>query len=123
MTIEYTWAFGPLTVKIQEDDLQNVVYIVNWRLAGADGEFFASTYGSVQVPPPGGDFVPFDQLTEELVQQWVEDALGQNVVDEQKAYIAEVIEFKKHPTTAVLPAPWNKVENDDFNSDPEATVS
>lgn len=106
MAVTYVWQLGPLDVKLAEDGMTNVVYNVNWRLVGTDGDYSASVYGSVGVPAPTGEFTPYDQLTEEQVQGWVVEALGVDQVVAYEANIAGQIEAQKNPTDASLPAPW-----------------
>ena len=105
--VNYVWALGPLDVKLAEDGLTNVVYNVNWRLIGTDGDYSASVYGSCGVPAPTPDaFTPYDQLTEAQVQSWVEEALGAEQVAAYKDSIAGQIERQKNPVDASLQPPW-----------------
>lgn len=106
--VSYVWEFGPLDVKLSEDGLTNVVYNVNWRLIGTDGDYSARVYGSCGVPAPAPDaFTPYDQLTEAQVQFWVETALGAEQVTAYKDGIAAQIERQKHPIDASLQPPWS----------------
>ena len=108
MAVTYVWALGPLDVKLAEDGLTNVVYNVNWRLIGTDGEYSADVYGSCGVPAPAPDaFTPYDQLTEAQVQGWVETALGDEQVAAYKDSIARNIELQKNPVDASLQPPWS----------------
>ena len=104
--ITYTWALNPLVVKLANDGLTNVVYLVNWRLTGAEDTYSANVYGDVNVPAPEGTFTPYNDLTEAQVQEWVESALGEEQVAAYKAAIAQQIELQKNPIDAVLPSPW-----------------
>lgn len=104
--ITYTWTLGPLGVKLAEDGFTDVVYLVNWRLTGAEDTYSANVYGSINVPPPGDVFTPYNDLTEAQVQGWVESALGAEQVAAYKAAIAQQIELQKNPIDAVLPPPW-----------------
>lgn len=106
--VNYAWVFNPLDVKLAEDGLTNVVYNVNWRLTGTDGDFSSSVYGSCAVPAPSPDkFTPYDQLTEAQVQSWVEEALGAEQVILYKSAIAQNIELQKNPVDASLQPPWS----------------
>lgn len=108
MTVTYRWEFTPLDVRLAEDGMTNVVYNVNWRLLGTDGDYSANVYGSIGVPTPAPDaFTPYDQLTEETVQGWVEDALGEATLASYKLGIAAQIDAQKNPVAASLPPPWS----------------
>ena len=39
MAITYTWDCKTVDVHPEENDLQNVVYNVHWKLLGVDGEY------------------------------------------------------------------------------------
>jgi len=106
MAIAYSWSFPVLDVKLMEDGLTNVVYMVNWVYAAADGGYNANMYGSVAVPAPTGAFTPYDQLTPQQVQGWVVEALGQEQVDAMTANLARQIDLQKNPVDAALPPPW-----------------
>jgi hypothetical protein len=106
MTIVYSWSFPVLDVKLMEDGLTNVVFMVNWVYAASDGDYNASVYGSVAVPAPTGDFTPYDQLTPQQVQGWVVEALGQEQIDSMTAGLASQIDLQKNPVDAALPPPW-----------------
>ena len=51
-----------------------LVTVVHWIATKVDGEAVASTYASLIVEP-GDDFVPFEELTEEVVVGWVTEKL------------------------------------------------
>lgn len=106
--VSYEWGLGPLDVRLSEDGLTNVVYGVHWSLSAIDGDYTASSYGSVGVPPPEtADFTPYDQLTKEQVEGWVVAALGQEQVDVMKANLAKQIDLQKNPVEASLQPPWS----------------
>lgn len=107
MAITYVWKIGPLNVKLAEDGLTNVVYNVNWRLVGTDGNYSADVYGTAGVPAPSADaFTPYAQLTDAQVQQWVVDYLGIEQVTAYEANIAWQIELQKNPVDASFQPPW-----------------
>ena len=108
MAVEYAWAFGPLRVMLHEGALDNVVYVVHWRLTGQDENVQSSVYGSVQVPAPDPEnFIPFESLTKSQVQNWVEELLGESSIIQYKQMLAKNIELQKTPEDALLPPPWN----------------
>jgi len=85
-----------------------IVTTVHWTASQTDGDFTASAYGSLGVPPgdptaPG--FIPFEDLTEEQVKQWVLDTMGEEQVEALQANLDGQIEAQKHPTSA-SGLPW-----------------
>lgn len=76
-----TWKIEKLEVQSIEG-LCDVVINVHWRVIGATD----TAYGSVSLPrPTGADFVPFAELTEELVVAWAKSALGSEAVAHAEA--------------------------------------
>lgn len=112
MAISYSWSFPTLEVIYNEvdpqtgDPVQNVVSVVHWIYTAVDGSFSASVYNTVSLPPPGIPFVSYDNLTPEIVEGWVVNALGQEQMTAMNASLAAQIEAKKNPTGGSLPPPW-----------------
>ena len=85
-----------------------VVNTIHWQASQTDGDFTASAYGSLGVPakdPSDPTFIPFDQLTEAEVKQWVLDTMGEEQVAALQANLDGQIEAQKHPTSA-SGLPW-----------------
>jgi hypothetical protein len=90
----------------------NVVNTVHWQATQTDGDFTASAYGSLGVPakdPSDPTFIPFDQLTEAEVKQWVLTTMGEEQVEALQANLDGQIEAQKHPTSA-SGLPWAQTQ-------------
>jgi len=77
------------------------VTTVHYNVTKVDGEFSASTYGTVSFEA-GTPTTPYASLTKAQVIEWVKDKLGEEVVE---AALAAQIVAKKNPTTATG-TPW-----------------
>lgn len=70
--MEFQWIFGP-AMATTIDSLSDVVIRVDWICLLNDttgGEWKSS--GQVETPPiDPASFVPFDQITKEMVESWV----------------------------------------------------
>jgi hypothetical protein len=106
MAIEYAWTFPTLEVTYDEDGLTNVVNNVHWIYTAKDGNYTATTYSTVGLAAPGQPFVDYNDLTLDIVEGWVVDALGEAAVAEMKASLADNIESQKAPKGGNLPPPW-----------------
>jgi len=87
-----------------------VVNTIHWQASQTDGDFTASAYGSLGVPakePSDPTFIPFDQLTEAEVKQWVLDTMGEEAVAALQSNLDGQIEAQKHPTSA-SGLPWSQ---------------
>ena len=58
------------------------VVTVHYNVSATDGTYNASTYGTVSyTEQPGETYVPYDQLTQEMVVGWVKASLGEATVE------------------------------------------
>ena len=107
MAIVYTWTFNPLEVTLSQDGLTNVVKTVHWRLTGEENGVSETVYGTEGMEDPlPGSFIPYDNLTLETVQNWVEGKMGEERVQAMKDSIANSINAKNNPVSASMVAPW-----------------
>ena len=97
----FTWSIPNLERKTAD----GFVFKAHWRCTATDGEFSASSYGTAgfSQDPESESFVPYDQLTEEQVLQWVwADGVDK---DATEAALQAKIDAEKNPTTAAG-VPW-----------------
>jgi hypothetical protein len=87
-----TWTISNLDRQVSD----GLVTTAHWRVDAIDGEHTAGAYGSVGFTR-GDSFVPFEQLTEAQVIEWVKSQLE---VAEIEASLASQIEKQKNPVTA-----------------------
>tara|TARA_R110002153_G_scaffold82154_1_gene207487 strand:- start:104 stop:406 length:303 start_codon:yes stop_codon:yes gene_type:complete len=69
MLVTHTWSISDLERQVEGDG----VIVVHWRLNSTDGSNSTSAYGTTNhTPDPDDeDFVPFNDLIEEDVLNWV----------------------------------------------------
>ena len=96
--MEYTWTIAQMERKTSDD----FVVTVHYRVTAVDGEYTASTYGTVGYTQKSETFIPFADLTEATVVGWVKDSLGEETVQEA---LASQIEAQKFPTQ-ISGMPW-----------------
>lgn len=91
MANTYNWKINALDAKVSVDDVQNVVYTVHWCLIATseNEEHTVSNIGTHSVEYDADNFVPYEDLTEEIVIGWLEDGLD---VDSMKASLDAQIE-------------------------------
>lgn len=92
----------------QLDRLTSTGYVttVHYNVTKTDGDFSASTYGTIGFTPDGSEagMIPFASLTEAQVIAWVKDKLGEAVVE---AALAAQIEAQRNPVQA-SGMPWGQ---------------
>jgi hypothetical protein len=79
----------------------DIVTTVHWTASKQDGEFTASSYGSVGVEV-GDTVIPFASLTEEVVKTWLADKLDLVAME---ANLDAQIEAQKNPVS-LSGLPW-----------------
>lgn len=89
---------------IDEDGLTNVVQTVHWRLTGTDENGVSSdVYGAQSFPKPEAEgYIPFEDLTEEIVVGWLTSVLD---VPAMEAQIEAAIFLINNPVMVQLSLP------------------
>ena len=95
MAIEYTWTIA----NCEHDIATGGINVIHWRCTGVDGDYSASSYGTVGLTPDSSqpDFTPYADVTEAMAQVWVWENVSQ---DDTEAAIAAKIDTQINPTEA-----------------------
>jgi hypothetical protein len=90
--MNYTWN----VVQMDRLTSDGFVVTVHYTVNAVDGEYNASTYGTVGYTQEDKSYTPFASLTKEQVIGWVKDSLGQDTVEES---LAAQIDAQKNPVS------------------------
>lgn len=90
---------------LERESTDGYVFTAHWTVSATDGEYSASSYGSIGFERPEGELIPFDNLTEELVISWVQDKLGEEQVASIQSSLISQIEEQKTPSK-LSGVPW-----------------
>jgi hypothetical protein len=96
--MNYTWN----VVQMDRLTSDGFVVTVHYTVNAVDGDYTASTYGTVGYTQGEGSYVPFSNLTKEQVIGWVKDSIGQSTVEES---LAAQITAQKNPVQ-LSGLPW-----------------
>jgi hypothetical protein len=89
--MEYTW----LVVQTDYNTSDKFITTVHYNVSAVDGEFTASTYGTVSyTQQPDEQYTSYADLTKAQVVSWVQDSLNKDTVEEG---LAAQIEAQKNP--------------------------
>lgn len=101
----YTWFIAALDCKVNENNLQDVVYNVHWRYTATnENGINAQTYGAQAVSPPSEEvFTPYDELTKEQVVGWLEASMD---VPAMNLMLDNQIELIVNPVDVTPPLPF-----------------
>jgi hypothetical protein len=96
--------------QMDRDTSDGFVRTVHWNASQVDAsdsvEFSASTYSTASFTKEDGiNYVPYEELTEAAVVQWVKDSLGSEGVAAVDAALAANIADQKAPKVA-SGMPW-----------------
>lgn len=109
MANTYTWTISSIEVINELNGYEKVVYNVHWRIHATDesGTYHAERYGETSVAPytPGEPFIPFNELTLEILSGWVIQTDPDRYNEVISALDAD-IQAQISPTVTRLSPPW-----------------
>ena len=108
--ITYDWNCRTVDARPLEDGQTDVVYNVHWRVTGTSDElnpegnaYSAGSIGTQTVTwNPEGTFIPFEDLTNEIVVEWTQAAMGAEQVASIEFSIESQINSLITPTSVTL---------------------
>jgi len=109
MSIAYTWKVTGLKTRDIENKPSAVVQTY-WTKTGTDddgntGTFHGATPFTVDPNDESGPFIPFDQLTEQNVLDWIQTIVVGHYEEHVNAQIQKQIDEKKNPIIEAT-MPW-----------------
>lgn len=106
----YTWTATNLIGYPQYEGETDVITTVFYTVAADDGQGHTATLSSIQQTPldPTVPFIPYADLTNDIVIGWVQDDLGENGVNSIYANLDAQIaaQINPPPTPQSFPLPW-----------------
>ena len=108
MSITITWHIDALDCVPDVDGMADYVICAHWRCNGTDGTFNGSVYStqSFEVKASDPNFVPYPELTEELVISWVKQAMGAETVEATEENVINQIQDQINPKIVTPALPW-----------------
>lgn len=104
--ITYDWNCKTVDVVLQEEGLTDVVYNVHWIVTGTSDTYSSTSTGTQTVTlDESTPFIPFADLTNDIVVGWTKAAMGEEQVASIESSIANAIEEQINPVTATMQLP------------------
>lgn len=97
----FTWHIANL----ERETADGFVFTAHWTLDANDGTYSAGAYGSVGFERPQ-NLIPYNQLSEAEVINWVQEHFGAEKVAEIEAALQSQLDQQRNPTTAAG-VPWS----------------
>lgn len=101
ITTTVTWHVAQL----ERETADGYVFTVHYTVDANDGTYSAGAYGSIGLERPEGELIPYADLTEGDVIQWVKDKFGPEKVTEIVDALQAQLDQQRQPTTA-SGLPW-----------------
>lgn len=101
ITTTFTWNIANL----ERETSDGYVFQAHYTLTASDGTYAASAYGSLGLERPEGEMIPFADLTEGTVTQWIRDKFGPEKVTEIYDALQAQLDEQRNPTKAAG-LPW-----------------
>jgi len=103
-----TWVVTKMLCYPTIDNETDVVFQVYFDVRGVDGEFDSCVQGTANLQyAPSQQFIPFDQLTNDLVITWVKAEIGNATVRELEYAVTQRIVDQQSPPIVTPQLPWN----------------
>ena len=111
MAVSYNWTINPLECYPTSSEGLDYVFIAHWQLHASEtvsgSTYTATSIGTQAVSgSASGSFIPFEELTLPVVQDWVTTAMGPDQVASLEAGLAQNIANQINPPVVTLQSPW-----------------
>lgn len=100
-----TWKIKKLDCYNDYNNIQNVVYSLHWSVTKSINDLSANRIGKTDIVINSTDFIPFENLTEQMVLGWLFEHMGnykQAIEEDMTTQLNESIS----PTKVSLTPPW-----------------
>lgn len=106
MSIEYEWSID--RIKTLQTPEPNFVTKVSWRLMATKEGIKAVSQSEVEINSVSETFIPYEQLTEQQVVNWVKNSLGEEMVNDIIESLKKQLEPSQptYETPQQTPLPW-----------------
>jgi len=101
MTTVFSWAIANL----ERETGDGYVYTAHYTISAKSAAYSASAYGSIGFERPDS-LIPYSDLTEATVVQWVKDALTEEKVEQIEEALQNQLDEQAAPTKAAG-VPWS----------------
>ena len=101
----FSWLISQLDSIPSIDGMDKVISVIHYRAQKQHEEFTADTYGALSVDAPHeASFTPYDEVTKEMVEGWIEAGLDTEAIE---ANLDAQIENFLNPPIVAYPLPWS----------------
>ena len=107
----YEWKITKLKYKVSENGLSNIIDELEWtyKLTQTvnNSEYSSQVTGYFKlVEPDANSFIPFSQITEEMVGNWIEESFGEGEMANLRTRLLLSIQEQSAPTVIEIDNPF-----------------
>ena len=108
MELIYDWNFNPLESYPTASGQTDVVFLIHWQVNATTGSYTARSIGVQSIAQYTSEsvFIPFNELTKDIVYGWVTSSMGEERYNNITASLIQQIENQINPPVLVQEAPW-----------------
>jgi len=110
MTNTYVWTVQSMQCYPTYQELTDVVFIVGSLVTATDNSdppnVTSTNIATSIVYDPADPFIPYNELTPNIVNKWVQDMLGTDGVDAIQSILDTQMENIINPPVVTPPLPW-----------------
>ena len=104
MSATFTWSVTAMDCYAVEQGNADVVFNVHWTCAGEQDGQTARVINTCQVPYAGGQFTPYEDLTQAEVLGWIwANGVDKDITEEA---VQSMINNLINPPVVTPPLPW-----------------
>lgn len=116
LDLNYTWLVTSLDSYMTSSGETDVVFRVRYNLTGTTGSYSGSFSGAQPVTySSGSEFVPFNQLTNDIVVGWVTASLMPGTFEHMTGSIEKQINLQLNPINSSQTPPWSPAPSGSLN--------
>jgi hypothetical protein len=108
MSNTYKWSVKKMTAHTNLNNFENVIYSVVWGCsATSEEDLVVETSGTQEIEfVNNGNFMPVNELTEQIVVGWVKSSMGNEAQISIKSQLDFQLEDLKTPKNIDVVLPW-----------------
>ena len=89
------------------ENLQDVVFDIIWQRTITEDQYNSGIYCTTTLPAPDAqDFVPYDQITEQLALSWIDENTDPAKIADLDRQLQEWLDVTEAPTIVIPALPW-----------------
>jgi hypothetical protein len=105
--MQINWIADQLYCYPEVEGETDVIFKVDYQVFAQDGEYKAQIWRNIELTyVAGGTFIPYNQLTNDIVIGWIQTQLGEEQVTNYNNLVTQNVNAQKPTNVVTPPLPW-----------------